>query len=104
MGSYPTLKIHQYGGQPILPANMAPLPHSGPQMTFVGQQPQQQSAYSPPQSQPPRPQYEPHREGQPGERPPEPQQRPRRQYRSYHAPGTQFRSYQGPGEGRRRGG
>ncbi|KAH7073862.1 hypothetical protein BKA63DRAFT_41768 [Paraphoma chrysanthemicola] len=101
---YPPLKIHQYGGQPILPANMAPPPHSGSQMTFVGQQPQQQPAYSPTQGQPPRPQYETQREGQPGERPPEPQQRPRRQYRSYHAPGTQFRSYQGPGEGRRRGG
>ncbi|KAF2031593.1 hypothetical protein EK21DRAFT_99544 [Setomelanomma holmii] len=100
---YPPLKIHQYGGQPILPANMAPSSHSGPQMSFVNQQPQQQSAYSPPQSQPPRPQYEPPRENQAGDRP-EQQPRPRRQYRSYHAPGTQFRSYQGPGEGRRRGG
>ncbi|KAF2826222.1 hypothetical protein CC86DRAFT_293360 [Ophiobolus disseminans] len=97
---YPPLKIHQYGGQPILPANMAPPPHVGPQMTFVGQQ-QQQQAFSPQQTQPQRLQYETQREG---ERP-DPQARPRRQYRSYHAPGTQFRSYQGPAEGaRRRGG
>lgn len=113
LAPYPPLKIHQYGGQPILPASMAPIPRQGLQMAFHGQQqPQQQapppppSAYSPPQQnqQPPRPQYEPHRESQPAERPPEPQQRPRRQYRSYHAPGTQFRNYQGPVEGRRRGG
>lgn len=97
----PPLKIHQYGGQPILPANMAPPPQSGPPMTFVGQ-PTSSQAFSPPQSQPAGPHYE-QREGQ-GERPPEPQSRPRRQYRSYHAPGTQFRSYQGPQETRRRGG
>jgi hypothetical protein len=102
LGSYPPLKIHQYGGQPILPANMAPPPHAGPHMAYQ-QVPPPPSAYSPPQIQPPRPHYEPTREEQPRERPPEPQQRPRRQYRSYHAPGTQFRSYQGPNE-RRRGG
>ena len=88
---YPPLKIHQYGGQPILPANMAPLP------------PQQQGevyGYSVPQTAPQR--YE----GQGGERAQDPQTRPRRQYRSYHAPGTQFRNYNGPsdGGGRRRGG
>ena len=97
----PPLKIHQYGGQPILPANMAPPPQSGPPMTFVGQ-PASSQAFSPTQTQPAGPHYE-QREGQ-GDRPPEPQSRPRRQYRSYHAPGTQFRSYQGPGETRRRGG
>ncbi|KAH8712157.1 hypothetical protein GQ44DRAFT_713704 [Phaeosphaeriaceae sp. PMI808] len=99
---YPPLKIHQYGGQPILPANMAPPPHTGPPMTFVGQ-PAPPPAFSPPQGQPPRLHYEPQREAQINERPPEPQSRPRRQYRSYHAPGTQFRSYQGPVEGRRKG-
>ncbi|KAH7411945.1 hypothetical protein DE146DRAFT_259156 [Phaeosphaeria sp. MPI-PUGE-AT-0046c] len=106
---YPPLKIHQYGGQPILPANMAPPPHTGPQMPYHGlqqaPQPQPQPhAFSPPQAQPPRPQYESVREEQPRERPPEPQSRPRRQYRSYHAPGTQFRTYSGPSEHRRRGG
>jgi hypothetical protein len=106
LAPYPPLKIHQYGGQPILPASMAPPPHAGPHMAFHGQQqpPPQPMAYSPPQAQQPRPQYEPPREEQPRERPPEPQHRPRRQYRSYHAPGTQFRSYQGPSENRRRGG
>lgn len=100
---YPPLKIHQYGGQPILPANMAPPPQSGPPMTFVGQS-APSSAYSPPQGHLPSPHpYEQRPESQ-NERPPEPQSRPRRQYRSYHAPGTQFRSYQGPGETRRRGG
>ncbi|KAF1918068.1 hypothetical protein BDU57DRAFT_537666 [Ampelomyces quisqualis] len=104
LAPYPPLKIHQYGGQPILPASMAPPPHAGPHMGFHGQQQTlpPQPAYSPPQTQP-RPQYEPLREDQSRERPPEPQSRPRRQYRSYHAPGTQFRSYQGPGEHRRRG-
>lgn len=99
--TYPPLKIHQYGGQPILPANMAPPPQTSPHMTFVGQAPPPQ-AYSPPQGQPPVPHYE-QRDAQ-GDRPSGPQSRPRRQYRSYHAPGTQFRSYQGPGESRRRGG
>lgn len=99
MPAYPPLKIHQYGGQPILPANMAPPPQAGPPMTFFSQS-ARPSIFSPPQGQPP-PHYE-QREG-PAERPPEPQSRPRRQYRSYHAPGTQFRTYQGPGE-RRRGG
>ncbi|KAH7117777.1 hypothetical protein B0J11DRAFT_583168 [Dendryphion nanum] len=37
------------------------------------------------------------------ERPP-PQPRPRRQYRSWHPPGTEFRTYQGPNQPRRRGG
>ena len=32
------------------------------------------------------------------EPPPQSQSKPRRQYRSYHAPGTKFRTYQGPGE------
>ncbi|KAF2855006.1 hypothetical protein T440DRAFT_201070 [Plenodomus tracheiphilus IPT5] len=100
---YPApLKLHQYGGQPILPANMAPPPPQvGQPMTFVGQS-APAVAFSPPQGQHPGAHYE-QREVQ-GERPPEPQSRPRRQYRSYHAPGTQFRSYQGPGENRRRGG
>ncbi|KAF2128777.1 hypothetical protein P153DRAFT_376161 [Dothidotthia symphoricarpi CBS 119687] len=105
MQSYPPLKIHQYGGQPILPASMAPPPpQSGPPVQFVGQSvlPPVARAYSPTQGQPPRVHYD-QREGH-GDRQPEPQSRPRRQYRSYHAPGTQFRSYQGPGEQRRRGG
>lgn len=94
---YPPLKIHQYGGQPILPANMAPPP--GP---FQPHQQQQQPAYPPPhtqapQSQPPRPEYQPPQRENHSERPPDPQSRPRRQYRSYHAPGTQFRTYQPSG-------
>ena len=101
MPPFPPLKIHQYGGQPILPANMAPPPQSGSSMTFVGQ-PAPPAAFSPQQTQLPAPHYE-QRENT-GERPAESQSRPRRQYRSYHAPGTQFRSYQGPGESRRRGG
>ncbi|KAI8943501.1 hypothetical protein NX059_001503 [Plenodomus lindquistii] len=101
LSSYPPLKIHQYGGQPILPANMAPPPQTGPPMTFIGQS-APPLAFSPPQAQHPGPHYE-QREAQ-NERPLEPQSRPRRQYRSYHAPGTQFRNYQGPGEHRRRGG
>lgn len=101
--SYPPLKIHQYGGQPILPANMAPPSQVGTApMTFIGQ-PAPPPAFSPPQGQHPGPHYEPQRETAQGERASEPQSRPRRQYRSYHAPGTQFRSYQGPGENRRRG-
>ncbi|KAI4926896.1 uncharacterized protein J4E92_006056 [Alternaria infectoria] len=126
MAPYQPLKIHQYGGQPILPANMAPLPHSGPPpLPFIGQsgppqqqgppppqhqqqqqQQQQQQAYSPTHPHPPPMQYE-QREAHSqsnGDRSSESQSRPRRQYRSYHAPGTQFRSYQGPGEQRRRGG
>jgi hypothetical protein len=119
LASYPPLKIHQYGGQPILPANMAPPPHLGPQMPYLGQQqgpPPPPSAYSPPQSQQqqqhqqqqptvltvPIPQYERPRGDEAREQRPEPQQRPRRQYRSYHAPGTQFRTYQGPKQGPRR--
>lgn len=101
VSSYPPLKIHQYGGQPILPANMAPPPQSGAPMTFTGQ-PAPPPAFSPPQGQHPSPHYT-QREAH-GERLPEPQSRPRRPYRSYHAPGTQFRSYQGPGDNRRRGG
>ncbi|PSN67837.1 hypothetical protein BS50DRAFT_587079 [Corynespora cassiicola Philippines] len=106
--SYPPLKIHQYGGQPILPANMAPPPHSQPQMSYSGP-----SASSPSFSQPglpPPPSHAPQYE-HPSQSPreglaerPEPQPRPRRQYRSYHAPGTQFRTYQGPDSNRRRGG
>ncbi|KAL6705411.1 hypothetical protein ACN47E_007060 [Coniothyrium glycines] len=98
--SYPPLKIHQYGGQPILPANMAPPQQVGTPITFVGQS-SLPSVFSPTQGQPPTPHYE-QREST-TERPAEPQSRPRRPYRSYHAPGTQFRSYQGPVE-RRRGG
>ncbi|KZM24577.1 hypothetical protein ST47_g4295 [Ascochyta rabiei] len=106
---YPPLKIHQYGGQPILPASMAPPPHSGPAMSYG--QPVTAPAFSPPQSQapvsqPPPLQPNPHNEqsdrrdnGFMG-----PQTRPRRPYRSYHAPGTQFRTYNGPGGGRGRGG
>lgn len=52
------LKIHQYGGQPILPANMAPPPtqqqqqqqqHGAPPPSFLGQAPSQHAA---PQQQP----------------------------------------------------
>ena len=131
--SYQPLKSHQYGGQPILPANMAPPPpqqHNGPPpptLPFIGQgapppppahassQPQgSQQAYSPTHPHPPALQYE--QQAQPQqreaqsqnssstERSSDSQSRPRRPYRSYHAPGTQFRSYQGPGEQRRRGG
>lgn len=103
LAPYPPLKIHQYGGQPILPANMAPPPHSGSTMAFVSQA-VPPPAYSPPQAQPPQPLYESQQEPpRVPERRPEPQPRPRRQYRSYHAPGTQFRTYQGPSEGRRKG-
>ncbi|EUC42819.1 hypothetical protein COCMIDRAFT_102474 [Bipolaris oryzae ATCC 44560] len=128
MPSYQPLKIHQYGGQPILPANMAPPPpqHNGPPpptLPFIGQgapppppthassQSQgSQQAYSPTHPHPPPLQYEQQpREPQPqngtaSERSSDSQSRPRRPYRSYHAPGTQFRSYQGPTEQRRRGG
>jgi hypothetical protein len=95
---YPPLKIHQYGGQPILPANMAPPPHSN----YANQA--SPPAFSPPQPQPSQP-SQPHYEQREGaaDRMTDPQSRPRRQYRSYHAPGTQFRNYQGPGAGRGRG-
>ncbi|KAL5114995.1 hypothetical protein ACEQ8H_007104 [Pleosporales sp. CAS-2024a] len=105
------LKIHQYGGQPILPASMAPPPPSivGSHTHYHSQQSSFQHAppapYSGSQGPPPPPQqqYEAPRgdESHAGERP-EPQQRPRRQYRSYHAPGTQFRTYSGPKQGPRR--
>ncbi|KAF1970154.1 hypothetical protein BU23DRAFT_570957 [Bimuria novae-zelandiae CBS 107.79] len=110
---YPALKIHQYGGQPILPANMAPSPsHSQPpNMNFIGQAPPP-LAYSPPQHQavpqrnpshdandPREPSFE--RSAEPGSGP---VRQPRRPYRSYHAPGSQFRAYNGPHDTRRRGG
>ncbi|KAF1945570.1 hypothetical protein EJ02DRAFT_33547 [Clathrospora elynae] len=103
---YPPLKFHQYGGQPILPASMAPPLHTGPMTQFGQPGPQQgPQAFSPTQGHPPPMQYEQQNGLGPMERAPEPQSRPRRPYRSYHAPGTQFRSYQGPGEqNRRRGG
>ncbi|KAF2688641.1 hypothetical protein K458DRAFT_440215 [Lentithecium fluviatile CBS 122367] len=122
---YPPLKIHQYGGQPILPASMAPPPpHSQPQPpppSYMSQPPSS-ATYSPTQqhSMPSRtPSYDqglnaprdprdlrdPRDPRDPqGDRSSESQGRQRRQYRSYHAPGTQFRSYQGPDSGRRRGG
>jgi hypothetical protein len=110
MSPYPPLKIHQYGGQPILPANMAPPPvHSQPPAPYMSQPPSQ-GGYSPSQ------QHEmpsrsssydqgssSSRDAQERDRSSESQHRQRRQYRSYHAPGTQFRSYQGPESGRRRG-
>ncbi|KAH6315222.1 hypothetical protein HBI39_037980 [Parastagonospora nodorum] len=103
LAPYQPPKIQQYGGQTILPASMAPPPSFAPHMAYHGQQapslpPPPQSAYSTPQGPPPQQQqYEPQRgqETRPSERP-EPQPRPRRQYRSWHAPGTQFRTYQGP--------
>ncbi|CAI6328373.1 unnamed protein product [Periconia digitata] len=108
LSPYPPLKIHQYGGQPILPANMAPPPpaHSQPPpMAFASQ-----TAYPPshPQTSHRRtPSYEQApsvpREAA-SERPAEGSSRQRRQYRSYHTPGTQFRNYSGPDSGRRRGG
>ncbi|PVI02008.1 hypothetical protein DM02DRAFT_627206 [Periconia macrospinosa] len=127
---YPPLKIHQYGGQPILPANMAPPPHhtQPAPLAFATQQPPQQPTYAPSahqqQQQQPRsihrrtPSYEqaqaPNAASSaprdtaappPPSAPPETASRQRRQYRSYHTPGTQFRNYQGPAEsGRRRGG
>lgn len=111
---YPPLKIHQYGGQPILPASMAPPPPQSqpPSMTFIGQN-STAPAYSPPQHQavPQRnPSYDNSapREGS-NERPSDPGsgpiRQPRRPYRSYHAPGSQFRPYNGPQDNaRRRGG
>ncbi|KAF2262899.1 hypothetical protein CC78DRAFT_294572 [Lojkania enalia] len=114
---YPPLKIEQYGGQPILPANMAP-PPGQQQGLGLAQPPPPPSAPSTPLASPYSqatysqgyvgvplsdqgvPMYDmpsPPRRN----RPPTPQPRPRRQYRAYHAPGTQFRSYQGP-ESRRR--
>ncbi|KAJ4289771.1 hypothetical protein N0V90_011101 [Kalmusia sp. IMI 367209] len=109
---YPPLKIHQYGGQPILPANMAPPPpHSRPpSMTYAEADPQL-TPYSPPQ-QHPLPQrnssYDANAPREPSsERPPDPAmgpvRQPRRAYRSYHAPGSQFRPYNGP-DSKRRGG
>ncbi|KAF2878176.1 hypothetical protein BDV95DRAFT_624728 [Massariosphaeria phaeospora] len=116
MAPYPQpLKIQQYGGQPILPANMAPPPpHSQPPMAYSGPPAYPPPAYAPhpgPQGPPHAPQYEqpqpPHHaphDAPPHDRNADPQARPRRPYRSYHAPGTQFRTYQGPDSGRRRGG
>ncbi|KAL1601425.1 hypothetical protein SLS60_006338 [Paraconiothyrium brasiliense] len=113
---YPPLKIHQYGGQPILPANMAPPPpsHSQPPgMAFIGQA-APPPAYSPPQhhaAPQPNSSYDANapRQNEPSsERPAEPGSGPvrqsRRPYRSYHAPGSQFRPYNGPDSTRRRGG
>lgn len=107
--AYPPLKIHQYGGQPILPASMAPPPYTGPAQQ--GQPPAANPAFSPPQgpastlAQPP---LQPNPHSEQGDRRDSnfmgPQSRPRRAYRSYHAPGTQFRTYNGPGAGRGRGG
>jgi hypothetical protein len=109
---YPPLKIHQYGGQPILPASMAPPPYAG---LAQHSQPATAPVFSPPPGpasvpqqpqQPPPLQPNPHSE-QPDRRDSNfmgPQSRPRRPYRSYHAPGTQFRTYNGPGGGRGRGG
>ncbi|KAF9701075.1 hypothetical protein EKO04_000177 [Ascochyta lentis] len=106
---YPPLKIHQYGGQPILPASMAPPPHSGPAVPYG--QPTAAPAFSPPQSQAPvsqPPSLQPNPHSEQNDRRDNsfmgPQSRPRRPYRSYHAPGTQFRTYNGPGGGRGRGG
>lgn len=110
---YPPLKIHQYGGQPILPASMAPPPpQSQPSsMTFISQS-TTSSAYSPPQHQAvpqgsmsydtnvPR-DNSGERLAEPGSGP---IRQPRRPYRSYHAPGSQFRAYNGPQDARRRGG
>jgi hypothetical protein len=110
MTPYPPLKIHQYGGQPILPANMAPPPPQSQPSNHYMPQLSPSAGYSPPQ-QHSIPSHNPsYDQGSnvprdaPGERSLEPQNRQRRQYRSYHAPGTQFRSYQGPDPGRRRGG
>ena len=106
---YPPLKIHQYGGQPILPANIAPSPYPGPVMPHG--QPATAPAFSPPQMQAPVSQptpLQPNPHNEQSERRDSnfmgPQTRPRRAYRSYHAPGTQFRTYNGPGGGRGRGG
>ncbi|KAF1829561.1 hypothetical protein BDW02DRAFT_509647 [Decorospora gaudefroyi] len=93
---YPPLKIHQYGGQPILPANMAP------NMAPPPPQPQYPAPYSPQQQSPSAPYEQQQQQQQQADRAPDSQTRPRRQYRSYHAPGTQFRSYQGPGEQQQR--
>ncbi|KAF2016436.1 hypothetical protein BU24DRAFT_409538 [Aaosphaeria arxii CBS 175.79] len=89
---YPPLKIHQYGGQPILPASMAP-PYSQPSPQgsppAYGPAPQNNvSGYvhhsqSPYEAAPPPPQERA-----------EPQPRPRRAYRSWHAPGTEFRPWE----------
>ncbi|KAL5395519.1 hypothetical protein PMIN02_004031 [Paraphaeosphaeria minitans] len=114
---YPALKIHQYGGQPILPANMAPPPpHTQPpSMTFIGQA-APQSAYSPPQHHAAPHQHQQQnapydantQREQPADRTAEPGsgpvRQPRRPYRLYHAPGSQFRPYTVPDSSRRRGG
>lgn len=118
LSPYPPLKIHQYGGQPILPANMAPPPsHSQPaplayapqpnyspshqQRTLHRRTPSYEQAQSAPPPPPPPP---PQREAAPERPQPEASSRQRRQYRSYHTPGTQFRNYSGPDSARRRGG
>lgn len=111
--AYPPLKIHQYGGQPILPASMAPPPYTGPAQQV--QHPAPNPAFSPPQGPasapapaPAQPPLQPNPHSEQGDRRDSnfmgPQSRPRRAYRSYHAPGTQFRTYNGPGGGRGRGG
>ena len=106
---YPPLKIHQYGGQPILPANMAPPPpHSAPPYNQSPPTPVYSQPAHPPHSSPQlsRAPFEiPHAPGPPALVPPHERPdngpRPRRPYRSYHAPGTEFRSYQGPNQRRR---
>ena len=110
---YPPLKIHQYGGQPILPASMAPPPPQSqpPSMTFIGQN-STAPAYSPPQHQAVPQRNSSYENSAPrdasSERAAEsangPARQPRRPYRSYHAPGSQFRPYNGPQDTRRRGG
>lgn len=123
---YPPLKIHQYGGQPILPANMAPPPpthqrqspyaeqngdpnidpqlmaYSPPQQHQVPQQ-QQGTTYPPPSASAPSAastsnstQQAQDRSGDRSGDSNGPQPRPRRAYRAYHAPGSQFRPYNGP--------
>ncbi|KAF2182769.1 hypothetical protein K469DRAFT_690508 [Zopfia rhizophila CBS 207.26] len=98
MPQYPPLKIQQYGGQPILPASLAP-PHSQPPMPPYGQ-PTHPPAFS--QQAPLKPHFESTGATPPPQGPPE--NRGRRHYKSYHTPGTEFRNYQGPHQGRRRGG
>jgi hypothetical protein len=103
---YPPLKIHQYGGQPILPASMAPPPHASAPMQPYAQPPLAPSPFSP--QGPPPPGMARHLEPAPIPPPPtrleersDSQSRPRRAYRSYHAPGTEFRSYQPHAKSRR---
>lgn len=109
VAAYPPLKIHQYGGQHILPSSMAPPPHSGAAIPYG--QPAGAPVYSPPKTQAPvsqPPPLQPNPLSEQNDRRDSnfmgPQTRPRRAYRSYHAPGTQFRTYNGPGGGRGRGG